>query len=372
MTRGAKGGGAQGANGGGGGHGGGHGGAHGGAHIDADGDVVMSSRVRLARNLSAFPFVNRATHPQRREIVEIVRSVPLAGTPLPTLSWVDMGPLPKARRNLLAERHLVSRQFVEGDSPRALALAPCETLAIMVNEEDHLRMQSMQPGSDLGKAYETAMMLDDALSAHLDFAFSPKLGYLTACPTNVGCGIRVSVMMHLRALRMSNEMEKVQRAAKDLNLAVRGFYGEGSDAIGDWFQVSNQRTLGVREEDLLNIFAERIVPTVVTWEREARRLLLENPKRAVTEDRVFRAVAVLRTARMLSLDESMKLLSSVRMGVCMGIVHCVTIAKLNRLTLEVQHAHLRAANASIENDDDSAAREARALATRTCLGELQL
>lgn len=368
MTRGANGDGASG--------GGAHSahGAHGahGPHTEADGDVVMTSRVRLARNLSAFPFVNRATHPQRREIVEIVRSVPLASTPLPALSWVEMSPLPKARRLLLAERHLVSRQFVEGDSPRALALAPCETLAIMVNEEDHLRMQSIQPGSALGKAHETAMILDDALSAHLDFAFSPKLGYLTACPTNVGCGIRVSVMMHLRALRMSNEMEKVQRAAKDLNLAVRGFYGEGSDAIGDWFQVSNQRTLGVREEDLLNIFADRIVPAVVTWEREARRLLLEGSRRAATEDRVFRAVAVLRTARMMSLDESMKLLSSVRMGVCMGIVHCVTLAKLNRLMLEVQHAHLRATNASIENDDDNAAREARALATRTCLGELQL
>ncbi|MBL9140492.1 MAG: protein arginine kinase [Phycisphaerae bacterium] len=339
------------------------------APFEGDTDVVLSSRVRLARNLSAFPFVNRASHAQRREVVDTVRSVPLCTPSAPKVSWMDMGELATRDRQLLVERHLVSRQFIEGDSPRALAVAPDETLAIMVNEEDHLRLQSMQSGSDLATAYENAMALDDALSAHLDFAYSATLGYLTACPTNVGCGIRLSVMVNMRALRLSHEIERVQRAAKDLHLAVRGFYGEGSEAIGDWFQISNQRTLGVREEDLVADFTQRIVPTVVAYEREARRLMLERSRTAV-EDRVYRAMAVLRTARLMTMEEAMKHLSAVRMGVCLGLIQDVTLAKLNALTVDLQPAHLRAAHPTV--DSDEAEREARARAARLSLGEIRL
>lgn len=335
--------------------------------FEDDCDVVLSSRVRLARNLSAFPFVNRATHPQRREIIETVRAVPLGALSAARAAWLDIAPLARHDRQLLVERHLVSQQFVEGDAPRALGLAPCETIAIMVNEEDHLRIQCVHPGNALAGAYTAAMQLDDGLAAHLDYAYSTRLGYLTACPTNVGCGIRVSVMVHLRALRQTNEIEKVKRAAKNLNLAVRGFYGEGSDAIGDWFQISNQRTLGVREEDLLNDFTARIVPAVVAYEREARRLLLERQRRTV-EDRVYRAMAVLRTARMLGMDEAMKLLSSARMGVCLGMVQGVTLSQLNRLTVELQPAHLRVAHPGVDTDDDE--REVRARSARAQFGEL--
>ncbi len=334
---------------------------------EGDRDVVLRARVRLARNLSAFPFVGRATHAQRREIVETARAVPLDGGSAPALQWADMAALPPVRRMQLVERHLVSRQFAEGDQPRALALAADGTLAIMVNEEDHLRIQGIRAGSDLAQAYEDAMALDDALAAHLDFAFCQRLGYLTACPTNVGCGIRVSVMVHLRALRQTGEIERVKTAAKALNLAVRGFYGEGSDAIGDWFQISNQRTLGVREEDLLADFTQRIVPLVVEWERAARRIQLERKRRHV-EDRAFRDMAVLRTARLLALDETMKLLSSVRTGVCTGLLRTATLDQLNALLTAVQPAHLRAANAGIESDDDE--REARARTVRAALGEL--
>lgn len=340
----------------------------GGAAECHDADVVMSSRVRLARNLSAFPFVQRASHAQRMEVVEMVRATPL-GARVPDLRWLDMAPLDRQDRQRLVERHLVSRQFIEGDTPRALALGPAESLAIMVNEEDHLRIQSMRPGSSLIQAYDSAMAVDDALAESLDYAFSHTLGYLTACPTNVGCGIRVSVMVHLRALRQTNEMERVKRAAKDLNLAVRGFYGEGSDALGDWFQISNQRTLGVREEDLLSDFTTRIVPAVVAYERDARRVLLDRQRRVV-EDRVYRALAVLRTARMLGMDEAMKLLSSVRMGVCLDLVKGVTLSQLNRLTIELQPAHLRVSHPDVETDDDE--REARARASRASFGELAL
>ncbi len=347
------------------------------AHPDLD--VVMSCRVRLARNIAGFPFVGRATHPQRREIVETAKAAAgideatlgivgggrLAGLGEP-VSWVDMPSLPKRERQLLFERHLVSRQFADGDSPRAVAITPDECFSLMVNEEDHLRVQVLRQGNRLRDAFDTAMRVDDALGERLDFAFHPRFGYLTACPTNIGCGIRISVMVHLRALRTTNELEKVQRAAKELHLAVRGFHGEGSDSIGDWFQISNQRTLGVSEADLLEEFADRIVPAVVSYEREARRVLLER-QRTLLEDRVYRGIALLRSARLLGMDEAMKQLSGVRLGVCLGLLPGISLEQLNRLTINLQPAHLRSATPAIESDDDE--RCARACAARAALGE---
>lgn len=331
-----------------------------------DADVVMSSRVRLARNLAAFPFVSCAPPPVRREIVESVCAIPLPGPMSGRAHWLNIPALSDHERALLMERHLVSKQFTQGDLPRALAVTPCETLSIMVNEEDHLRIQALRQGAALREAFAAAMAVDDGLAEHLDYAFCSKLGYLTACPTNVGCGIRISVMMHLRALRQTNEIERVRRAAKELHLAVRGFYGEGSDAIGDWFQISNQRTLGVREEDLLEDFAVRIVPLVAAYEREARCAMLRR-QRCVVEDRVYRGVATLRAARMLRLDEAMKLLSNVRMGVCLGMVPGIPLATLNRLTVAVQPAHLRAAYPECQRDEEE--HEARARIVRAALGD---
>ena len=343
-----------------------------------DRDVVMSCRVRLARNVAGFPFVGRATHPQRREVLETVRAA--AGPTEATLgvaggrvgaesaeplAWIDLTTLPKRDRQLLWERHLISRQFAEGDSPRAVAVTADERVSLMVNEEDHLRLQVLRQGNRLREAFEAAMRAESTLAERLDFAFDRTWGYLTACPTNVGCGIRIGVMVHLRALRVTNEIEKVKRAAKDMHLAVRGFHGEGSDASGDWFQVSNQRTLGVSEEGLLEEFAGRVVPDIVAYEREARRVLLER-QRTLLEDRVFRGIAMLRSARLLGLDEAMKQLSSVRLGACMGLLPDVSIEDLNRLTIQLQSAHLRTSDPSIETDDDE--RAARARTARAVLG----
>jgi protein-arginine kinase len=260
---------------------------------DADRDVVMSSRVRLARNVAGFPFVGRATHPQRREVLDAVRAA--VGTDERTLGlaggrvgadsaeavgWIDLATLPRRDRQLLWERHLISRQFAEGDSPRALAVTTDGRFAMMVNEEDHLRLQVMRGGNRLREAFDDAMRAESALGSRLDFAFHRRWGYLTACPTNVGCGIRIGVMVHLRALRVTNDIEKVKRAAKELHLAVRGFHGEGTDASGDWYQVSNQRTLGIGEEALLRQFADSVVPAIVAHEREARAVLLDRPAHA--------------------------------------------------------------------------------------------
>jgi protein arginine kinase len=344
-----------------------------------DRDVVMSCRVRLARNVAGFPFVGRATHPQRREVLETIRaaagndeaSIGLAGGRVGAdaaerLAWIELASLPKRDRQLLWERHLISRQFAEGDSPRAVAITPDERFSMMVNEEDHLRLQVLRQGNQLREAFDAAMRVEAALSSRLDFSFHERWGYLTACPTNVGCGIRIGVMVHLRALRVTNEIERVKRAAKELHLAVRGFHGEGTDAAGDWFQISNQRTLGVTESGLLEEFAGRIVPAVVAYEREARRVLLEK-QRTLLEDRVFRGISLLRSARLLGLDEAMKQLSSVRLGACMGLLPDVSLDTLNRLTIQLQSAHLRAQDQSIEGDDDE--RAARARVARAALGE---
>ena len=348
-------------------------------HAVGDRDVVMSCRVRLARNVAGFPFVGRATHPQRREVLETVRaaagndeaSLGLAGGRVGAdaaerLAWIELASLPKRDRQLLWERHLISRQFAEGDSPRAVAITPDERFSMMVNEEDHLRLQVLRQGNQLRDAFEAAMRVEAALSSRLDFSFHERWGYLTACPTNVGCGIRIGVMVHLHALRVTNEIERVKRAAKELHLAVRGFHGEGTDAAGDWFQISNQRTLGVTESGLLEEFAGRIVPAVVAYEREARRVLLEK-QRTLLEDRVFRGISLLRSARLLGLDEAMKQLSSVRLGACMGLLPDVSLDALNRLTIQLQSAHLRAQDQSIETDDDE--RAARARVARATLGE---
>jgi len=278
---------------------------------------------------------------------------------------VNMAQTSPAERQLLVERHLVSRHFADSTLPRTVGVDAEETLSVMVNEEDHLRMQVLLPGFRLVEAYQRVRRLDEQLEESLDIAAHPRWGYLTACPTNVGCGIRLSVMLHLPGLRITNEIERVRRAAKDLHLAVRGFYGEGSESAGDFYQVSNQVTLGVSEDDLLDEFAQRVVPEVVAYERESRRLLAErNP--TLLDDRVFRSLGVLRSARMLGLEESMKLLSRLRMGLCLRRLDAVPMETINRLFLMVQPAHLRTV-AGLELNDDQL-REARATMVRKILG----
>ena len=322
-----------------------------------DADVVVSSRLRVARNLAAFPFVARATDSQRREVVQsVIRAGASPGSGA-EMVWVDMAKATTVDRQLLVERHLVSRPFADAEHPRAVGIAADETLSVMVNEEDHLRIQALLPGAQLEEAFQSAMRFDSELGERVDFAFNRRWGYLTACPTNVGCGIRLSVMLHLPALKLTGELERVKRAAKDLNLAVRGFYGEHSEAIGSFFQISNQVTLGVREEELLSAFTERVVPPMVTYEREARAMLLER-SRLVVEDKVFRAIGTLHGARLLTAEEATKLLSSVRLGVALGLVHGWDLAPVSRLMLQTQPAHLAAAAPAAS--DEQAAKSIRA------------
>lgn len=313
-------------------------------------DVVMSSRVRLARNLAGFPFVPQMTVEDRHNLLDLVRRRCSAGALGVRAHWIDLHSASRLDCTLLVERHLISQQHARGKlstgkggpgEPRAVAVAvPGETLSVMVIEEDHLRIQSVKPGLALQDAQAEADEADDRIERQLDYAFSPRFGYLTACPTNVGTGVRLSVMLHLPALRMIGEIEKVKHAAEDMGLAIRGFYGEGSEAIGDLYQLSNQTTLGKSERVLLREMQHEVVPRVVEYERHARRVLLDS-RRDSASDTICRALGTLRYARLLTSDEAMQLLSRVRLGVAMGLLADITLPTVNELLLLTQPAHLQ-------------------------------
>lgn len=306
-----------------------------------EGDVVMSSRIRFARNIAGFPFPHRAKREERRELLALVRDRALDSLNTPGLLWVDLEESPLLERLVLHERHLISKQHARAAEPRAVAISsPDEWLSIMVNEEDHLRIQVMRSGLALEEALAKIETVDEKLEERLDFAFSPRFGFLTACPTNVGTGLRVSAMLHLPALKLTGEIDKVRRAAKALNVAVRGFYGEGSEAVGDIYQLSNQTTLGRTEHDLLAELAQRIIPEVIQYERHARGVLMER-RRSFLEDRLHRALGVLLHARMIDAEESLQQLSLVRLGVQLGVLRAVDLEAVNQLILHSQPAHLQ-------------------------------
>ena len=306
-----------------------------------DGDVVISSRARLARNLAGMPFLNKCGEAQLRQIARQLQQA-LSALPLPGQAhYVDLEPCPLLDRQLLVERHLISRQHAEADIPRGVAVSGDETVAVMVNEEDHLRLQCLRAGLNLEHCVAQLRRLDDLLEQQMAFAFSSRLGYLTACPTNVGTGLRVSAMLHLPGLKMSGQIDKALRAARDMHLAVRGLFGEGTEATGDLFQISNQTTLGRSEEQIVADFRQQVLPAVIHYERQARQALLKE-RRLALEDKVCRAVGVLRSARTISSEETLYLLSHLRLGLALGLVREVPLEMVNYLFLAIQPAHLQA------------------------------
>jgi protein arginine kinase len=327
-------------------------------------DVVMTCRVRLARNIAGFPFVSRASEAQCQEILSLSKQVVLHSSLSTDLVWVDLDQSSELERQMLVERHLISKNLAEHRAHRAAAILDHQRLSIMVNEEDHLRMQALAPGLQLDGIFKRINAVDDALERSLDYAYSSRWGYLTACPTNVGTGIRFSVMMHLPALKITSEIDRVRRAAKELNLAVRGYYGEGSESAGDFYQISNQVTLGRTEEDLLSRFRDQIIPQIIEYEQQARHMLCRT-NAVLLDDRLHRALGILRSARLIGAEESMKLLSRVRLGAYLDRLPNISPATVNRLFLQVQPAHLRAA--IDESLAGEALREARATLVRNAL-----
>jgi len=306
-------------------------------------EVVISSRIRLARNLDNHVFLSRADESQRREVYRMLTDR-IAETGLGTDPLlVEMSETDALDRQLLVERHLISRQHAEGEGCRGAVISADERWAVMVNEEDHLRIQCLRSGLQLDVLWEEINALDDLLEERIAFAFDKRFGYLTACPTNVGTGIRVSVMLHLPALKMTNEIERMFRAARDMRLAVRGLYGEGTDAIGDFFQISNQTTLGKSEAEIIDEFGNDIIPRVVEYELTARESLA-NDQPYQLDDKIWRACGILANARTIGTEETLFLLSHLRLGVQMKRFKLTDLKTINELFLLTQRAHLQKIN----------------------------
>jgi protein arginine kinase len=302
-------------------------------------DIVISSRIRLARNLAAFPFIRKCTDQDRCSIEDALQASAEKLAQVSEAFYVDVSDLEEIDRRFLVERQLISREHAESEGPRAVTVDSGESFSVMINEEDHLRMQVMKSGLDLGSAWEQISRIDDLLEESVTYAFHNRLGYLTACPTNVGTGMRVSVMLHLPALVLTRQIDKVFRSLQKISLAVRGLYGEGSQAMGDFYQISNQITLGRSESDLIKQVSE-VVPVLIDYERRARDFLMKE-SRSDLHDRVSRAFGILSTAQTISSEETMHLLSSVRMGINLGLISNVGIPTINKLFIHTQPAHLQ-------------------------------
>jgi protein arginine kinase len=328
-----------------------------------DADVVVSTRIRLARNLADHPFTNRASAHQKAEIETKLRDCVTHLDAKSKLDYVDVAALPTLDRHFLVERQLISRELANVmEGPRGVAFDDRESVSLMINEEDQLRLQVMRSGLALDTAWEEIDQIDDAIEARLTFAFHEQFGYLTACPTNVGTGMRASVMLHLPALGLTKQIEKAFKALQKINLVVRGLYGEGSRASGDFYQISNQVTLGKSEASALADIREAITE-IMRYERLARTALVRESRQAL-HDRVARAVGTLRSATMMTSDETMELLSSVRLGIHLKLLGDVSLAVVNELFLHSQPAHLqKLMGESLDGEARNAAR-ARYLRSR--------
>ena len=304
-----------------------------------DSDIVISSRIRLARNLAQFPFPSRADDSIRAEVESLLRTKLGHLDVGKSLSYIDIATLAPIDRQFLVERQLISREHAESRGSRGVGISREENISLMINEEDHLRIQVLRSGFALEECWAEIDRIDDAVEQHVTYAFSEEFGYLTACPTNVGTGIRVSVMLHLPALVITKEIQKVFHALQKISLAVRGLYGEGSQAMGDFYQISNQVTLGKTEPQIIDSLKD-VVPNIIAYERRVRNALVKENRRSL-HDQISRAYGILRNAQTISSEETMHLLSSVRMGINLGLIDDLEIPTVNELFIHTQPAHLQ-------------------------------
>ena len=313
-------------------------------------EVVISSRIRLARNIAGYEFLSCLSTDRQQQLLDKIKETLLSLDLGGKVDYVDIDQVSDIERSLFVERHLISQRHAKGTGPRGVVIAKDEAFTAMINEEDHLRIQVYAAGLQLHACWERINRIDDAIEQKLDYAFDTRRGYLTACPTNLGTGIRVSVMLHLPALKMTGQIEKFMQAARDCNLAVRGLFGEGTEAVGDFFQLSNQVTLGVSEKQIVDDFSERIVPKIIAYEAQARKTLLEKKSHAL-DDKIQRAMGVLRSACLISSQEALFLLSNVRLGVNVGRVKDISLSTINELFMLTQPAHLQLRAGKILNAD---------------------
>lgn len=302
-------------------------------------DIVLSSRIRLARNLNMTSFPQRANKKQSQETLKLIKEAIEKVEIMKKAIFLKLSDLDALDKQFLIERHLMSYEHAKGINHKGLVVDPDEIIAIMINEEDHLRLQVMQSGFNLFEAWGIMSKIDDALSREIDFAFSPEWGYLTACPTNTGTGMRGSVMLHLPALVMSHQINRVLSAIAKLSFNTRGLYGEGTEATGNIFQISNQVSLGHTEEEIISSI-NGLIRQIIEQEVQMRQGLLAQ-ERAMLEDKIYRSFGVLKSAHIISSQETIELLSTLRLGYDLGIIKELDRRKINELFLLTQPAHLQ-------------------------------
>ena len=302
-------------------------------------ELVLSTRVRLARNLTSVPFTHRARDEQLQGVLSSVANAADRSNVFHDGLLLRMTEMPPLDRQILVERHLVSHELGDGARPRGLMIAPDQRLTLMINEEDHLRLQAMASGFQLAEGWTLADAADDELDQSLDFAFSEEIGYLTSCPTNAGTGLRASVLVHLPALVLLDQIQKVLKSIMQVGLNVRGFWGEHSEVMGNLFQISNQTTLGRSERESIETL-ERVTRQILEHEERARERMLRDA-RVQIEDKVWRAYGSLRYCRSIQSREVINLCSAVRLGVALGLPGLCPLQVVNELLVLTQPAHLQ-------------------------------
>ncbi|MBN3523782.1 protein arginine kinase [Paenibacillus apiarius] len=317
-----------------------------------DSDIVISSRIRVARNLSGLPFPLLATNQQSAEVLDHLTAV----VDKPDFAAINhfhkfsLAEMNDTEKQVLVEKHLISPSLVNESRNGFVILSDDESISIMINEEDHLRIQCLYPGLQIREAWEQASRIDDVFETHVDYAFDEKRGYLTSCPTNVGTGIRASVMMHLPALVMTQQINRILQAVTQVGLAVRGIYGEGSEAIGNLFQISNQITLGQSETEIIdNLYS--VVKQIIEHEKAARELLLSDGRTRLT-DRVCRSFGIMKHAAIMDSKEAAQRLSDIRLGSDLNILNHIHSSELNELLVMTQPGFLQHIyNKSLSTDE---------------------
>lgn len=317
-----------------------------------DDDIAISSRIRLARNINKYPFPSAASPEIMQEICENVSraaesAAALGGKDVLVFYPSDMSPLD---RQILLERRLASKEFIRTPESRRLFVCPDEGCSLMINEEDQLRIQTIRPGFQLREVWKSINRIDDDLSSNLQYAFDEQLGYLTSCPTNVGTGMRASVMLHLPGLVLTGQIAPTIQGISKLHLAVRGIFGEGSDNCGNLYQISNQNTLGESELKIIDEL-DSVIRQLIQQEKNARRSLLENDRYNIL-DHVGRSYGLLRHSYKLGFEEAMQSLSGLRIGVDMGLFNSIDIHKVNELFIGIGPAHLQKNASGVLTDSE--------------------
>ena len=307
--------------------------------VNADNRVVLTSRIRLARNLRGEAFPGWATREQRAAALAVMRPAVEELAPMKDGFSQELGDLNSVQKQVLVERHLISREHAARGDGSAAVIERRQMFSLMLNEEDHLRMQAIRPGLELRSAFEALSALDDELAKTLPFAFDPKLGYLTTCPTNLGTGLRASAMLHLPGLVLSDQIGQVLQAVNKIGLAVRGLYGEGTEAMGNLFQISNQTTLGEKEDEIISRLS-KVIETIIEKEHDARQMLIQRKSNTLW-DQIGRAYGVLTFAHAMTSKEALNLLSIIKLGVDLGAFPEDRRLPIDELFIDTQPAHLQ-------------------------------